>query len=68
MSPIERIYFRACMTNKEKLMTGQEWYMRFYKEIHDGENHVDDTKSYYIGYILEAAKRAAGLEKESEDE
>lgn len=42
-------------------MSGQEWYDRFYNELHDGEKHIDDTKSYYIDHVLSVAKKAAGL-------
>jgi hypothetical protein len=54
----------------EALMTGQEWYSRFLKELGGKPpipNKGDASTTGYVGFVfrhsMEAAKRAAGIEE-----
>jgi hypothetical protein len=50
----------------DKLMTGQEWYDRFAKELDLNTEYyrkfTDETKKFELAHILQAAKRAASIE------
>jgi len=57
--------------NGEKVMTGQEWFDRFEKELdmiinwRTADEYQDKLR--FVEQIKNAAKRAAGLEKESKE-
>jgi hypothetical protein len=51
------------MVNGKEVMTGQEWYERFEKELGDDVKYCASVPYICTCDLLEAAKRAAGLEQ-----